>query len=107
MKLIAWEAGGSDTLYHWCPACERLHVIPPKRWIRTGPDESPTYEPSFLQYSVRKLPNNARGNCHYFIQCGEIVFQPDSWHKRNDTVPMPDIPQAVADKLTDEIFRAS
>lgn len=105
MKLTHWEAGGKDTLYHWCPACERLHVIPANRWERTGPDEQPTYSPSFLQYSVRKLPDGVRGNCHYFITDGKLVYQPDSWHGRTDTIPMPDIPEHVLAKLTEELFK--
>lgn len=100
MKLIHWEPGGKDTLYHWCPACEKLHVIPPKGWTRSGPDDSPTYSPSFLQYHVKKSGEN----CHYFIKNGMLEYCPDSWHKRNDTVPMPEIPEDVVKNLTDAIF---
>lgn len=102
MKLICWAPGGADTLYHWCPGCEHLHVIPPKGWTRTGPDESPTYTPSFLQYDAGGNGNN----CHYIITVGVLNFCGDCFHSlRNTAVPMPEIPQRVVDKLTDEVFR--
>lgn len=99
MKLTHWDAGGADTKYHWCPACEKLHVIPPNRWTRTGTDDCPTYSPSFLQYDA-----HPQGNCHYFITGGQIQYCPDSWHGRSDIVPMPDIPDHVIARLTDAIF---
>lgn len=100
MKLTHWTAGGSDTLCHWCPACERLHVIPPNRWTRTGPDDRPSYSPSFLQYDAFGKGKN----CHYILHDGNIMFCGDSWHGRADTVPMPDIPPDILAHLTDAIF---
>lgn len=112
MKLIKWPEdksvqrtpldGSGAHNYHWCPACEKLHVIPDetgRRWQRSGPDEAPTYCPSFLQYDAH--PN---GNCHYNITDGMLQFHPDSWHKRNDLVRMLDIPEATVARLTDAIF---
>lgn len=104
MKLIKWpqnvhEGQGQNT-YHWCPGCERLHVLP-DGWTRTGPDEAPTYTPSFLQHSVRGQGNN----CHYFITAGVIRYQADSWHTLRGDVPMPDIPGHVVARLTEEVFK--
>jgi hypothetical protein len=101
MKLVKWptKAEHGQHTYHWCPACEKLHVLPDS-WSRSGPDEAPSYSPSFLQYDARP-----EGNCHYIITAGVIQFCPDSWHKRGDAVPMPEIPETVLAKLTEEVFR--
>lgn len=111
-KIAVWQPGGADTFYHWCPACEKLHVIPPNGWTRSGPDDAPTYTPSFLQYDVKKIGDSVWGNCHYFIHEGQIQFCPDSWHGRNDLVPLPNIPLTALERLggvvsvkTDEVFR--
>lgn len=104
LKLIHWPPGGADTLYHWCPACEKLHVVPPNRWTRTGPDDCPSYQPSFLQYDVKKVGDSVWGNCHYFIREGHIQFCGDSWHGRTDTVPMPDVPESVLANITAAVF---
>ena len=93
MKLIRWGFGKHT--YHWCPGCECLHVIPPEGWTRTGPDELPTYAPSFLQY-----PTHKHGRCHYLIQGGNLVFQPDCAHSLRGLVAMPDVPQSEVDRLT-------
>lgn len=96
-KLAFWKPGGLETMYHWCPACEELHVLPLDRgWTMTGTVERPTLSPSFLQHD--KPP---KYRCHYFITDGNLLFLPDSWHKRNDTVPMPDIPSELLDGYGD------
>lgn len=100
MKLIKWPADGKSLepfTYHWCPACEKLHVLP-DTWARSGPDDAPTYVPSF-----RHTMRDDR-ICHYVITAGMIQFCPDSWHKREDIVPMPDIPDRVAANLTESVF---
>ena len=93
-KFASWAAGGDDTLYHYCPACECLHVIPPKRWTRTGPAERTTYRPSFLQYTKR-------GNCHYFITDGALFFHNDCWHSMRGQHELPDIPYPLLERLAD------
>ena len=107
IKIAPWTGDNTGALYHWCPACEKLHVIPPNRWTRSGPDDAPSFSPSFLQYDVKGIGNH----CHYIITRGNISFCPDSWHKRNDTVPMPDIPLSALERLngmvgvtTDAVF---
>lgn len=105
MKLAKWPEHQETAQhnYHWCPACEKLHVIPDetgRRWTRSGPDDAPTYSPSFLQYDA-KGPGK---NCHYIITNGILHFCSDSWHGRTDSLPMPNIPQAVLNRLTDAVF---
>lgn len=99
MKLVRWKSA-SSALYHWCPKCERLHVIPPEGWERAGPDEAPTYMPSFKQN-----PSTPERCCHYNILGGHLQFHSDSWHKSTDRVPMPDVPRSVVETLTEQIFR--
>lgn len=109
MKLAYWEAEDRfDVLYHYCPACEKLHIIPTKRgWVRTGPDDSPTYTPSFMQDG-----GDPERRCHYIITNGKINFCGDSWHKRTDSIDMPEIPPEWMTKLhgedrvtTDAVFK--
>ena len=98
MKIAAWKDGGTDTLYHYCPACERLHVIPPNRWTR-GPDDL-TWNPSFLQYDAAGKGKD----CHYFLHGGKIEWAGGSWHGRTGIEDMPDIPDAWLVKLGVETF---
>lgn len=99
MKLVKWPEDTSrhQHTYHWCPACEELHPLP-DRWTREGPDDAPTYRPSFVQHLKR-------GDCHYVITDGRMQYIGDSWHKRDDTIAMPDIPDDVAADLTAELFK--
>lgn len=97
MKLAPWVAGSSRTLYHWCPACEELHVIPPDGWTRSGTDERPTFAPSFGQHT-------RRGYCHYLITDGQLIFQGDCYHSVRGAVPMPDIPEAKMVRLNGSVI---
>jgi len=78
---------------HWCPACEKLHLIRtegPVTWDFDGDLEAPTFSPS-----VKITFGGYAGDpvCHYFIERGQIRFCPDSTHlKAGQTVPMPDLP---------------
>lgn len=102
-KIVHWplgaQSGVSQSAWHWCPACERLHPIPDSGWTRSGSVEAPTYSPSFLQHTTR-------GPCHYWIRDGKLIYCGDSFHRMADqTVDLPHIPKRVMADLTDEIFR--
>lgn len=98
---------GEGRYFHWCPACERMHVLP-DGWTFNGNLEKPTFSPSF-KHSGKRTVNvkgiwtgewhrgadgrPADGTCHYIITDGRIQFCNDSWHKRSDVVDMPPIPE--------------
>lgn len=99
MKLVKWptDPNHHQHTHHWCPGCQRLHVLP-DRWTRTGPDSEPTYVPSFLQHE-------RLGPCHYIITKGVIYFQADCFHSMaGSTIPMPDIPEMTLARLTEAVF---
>lgn len=105
MKIAPWTAEFGGDLYHWCPACEELHVIPVKRWTRSGTDERPTFSPSFGQHLKR-------GYCHYNITDGQLFFHADSYHALRGAVPMPEIPETALEEIdghvgvtTDAVFK--
>jgi hypothetical protein len=105
MKLAPWIESCKDRLYHWCPACETLHVIPEKGWTRTGTDDRPTFTPSFGQ-------TTRRGYCHYNITDGQLFFHVDSYHSVRGNVALPDIPPAALRRLngadyvtSEEVFK--
>lgn len=91
-KIAPWVSAPEAWLYHWCPACEALHVIPATGWTRSGPDDAPTYSPSFGQ-------NTKRGYCHYNITNGRLMFHGDSYHTMRGDVDMPDIPIEALERL--------
>ena len=108
MKLCIYASDARDarpTLWHWCPGCKVTHPIPGNHpdggWTRSGTDEAPTFAPSVLQYAAGKL----HGRCHYFIQAGKILFQPDCDHElKGQTVDLPDMPEAELRKFAaDEV----
>lgn len=102
---------GEGRYFHWCPACEEMHPLPDS-WTFNGTLERPTFSPSFKHSGKRAVVVNGRwtgewhrgpdgkpldGTCHYVITDGKIHFCADSWHKRTDVVPMPDIPTGLQD----------
>ena len=92
MKIKRVSMGGlvADSWRHWCPGCQRNHVIytDPRAqpnghfWTFDGNEERPTFSPSI----------NIVGQCHYFIREGMIQYCSDSKHAlAGITVPMPDL----------------
>lgn len=109
LKFAQWASAPDATLYHWCPACEELHVIPAEGWTRHDgqpEQEDVTYTPSFGQHTKR-------GYCHYNITRGKLIFHGDSYHSMRGEVELPDIPIEVLERKgmtvgvkTDAIFRS-
>lgn len=81
---------------HWCPGCERMHVLPhPRGWTFNGDLERPTFSPSF-----RHDWRDAGGErvCHYFLQDGKLQFCGDAWHGlAGQTVELPALPAWLVD----------
>lgn len=88
-----------------------MHPLP-DGWAFNGDVNKPTFSPSFKHSGIRQVMLNGRwtgewhrgadgkpldGTCHYIITDGQIHFCADSWHKRTDTIPMPPIPEHIAD----------
>lgn len=91
IKFAVWTGAPQGAIYHWCPACEKPHIIPAEGWTKSGSEDRPTFTPSFGQHE-------RKGYCHYNITNGEMVFHADSYHKRNDTVDLPFIPIEVLER---------
>lgn len=87
---------------HWCPGCERMHVIP-DTWTFNGDVNAPTFGPSVrISYngsdaderreSGRRAPSAC---CHYILTGGVINFCGDCTHPLvGQPVPLPDLPPA-------------
>jgi hypothetical protein len=90
-KLKVIDAQPSGKIYVFeCPACKYghpFHVGVPgsPSWEFNGSLDKPTFSPSLLvnQHDPSRL-------CHSFVRDGNIQFLADSWHKRSDTVPLPE-----------------
>ena len=66
----------SDGLFHYCQACDRLHILP-SSWSFNGDYEKPTFSPSF-KHSWGK---NFQKICHYTITDGNIYYCGDCTHE--------------------------
>lgn len=103
---------GQGRYFHRCPACEEMHQLPDNGWTFDGNVDRPTFSPSFKHGGLRARVEKGRwtgewhrgadgkaldGTCHYIITAGMIQFLNDSWHRRSDTIPMPEIPSFITD----------
>jgi len=105
-RYLRTVAGG---FAHWCPGCERLHVImthsdpkfPGPVWSFDGNVEAPTFNPSVrITYNGSDAgqvrPSGSRAPaacCHYFLHGGKLQFCGDSTHElAGQTVPLPELP---------------
>lgn len=91
-------------LFHWCPACERLHPLPSDtgKWAFDGNMERPTFSPSFKHYlngdkgAFRQIVSDKNGRqviCHYILTAGVLNFCSDCTHAMaGQAVPLPPIP---------------
>jgi hypothetical protein len=93
MKLVSPKLlQGTQGYWHWCPACQQLHVLP-NSWEFNGNLIKPTFSPSFRQ----TLDRNGK-TCHYIITDGVLYYCGDCFHEqRGLVVPMPDIPQELGE----------
>jgi hypothetical protein len=98
--MLLKSAGGR--MFHWCPACETVHPIPPHGWTLSGTPERPTFTPSF-KHTFYLPSQKAEVVCHFNLTDGKIEFHRDSWHKRSDIVAMMPIPPEQLKRL-DEVF---
>lgn len=80
-------------LFHWCPACDRMHNIPvntglAKDWLVSGTTFLPTVNPSV------KISAGEKILCHYILEKGLLNYCNDTTHKyTNMVIPLPDIPE--------------
>lgn len=97
---------------HWCPGCERMHVIPTRapysqHWSFDGNVEQPTFSPSVkITYNGRDAGQERDDDCerapqaccHYFVRAGQIEFCGDSTHAlAGKTAPLPPLPEHLRD----------
>jgi hypothetical protein len=89
---------------HWCPGCERMHVVP-DGWEFDGDVERPTFKPSVrITYNgcdAGQLRDGKRAPsacCHYTLTAGKLQFCGDSTHAlAGKTVPLPPLPEGLRD----------
>ena len=87
-KLI--RSGSS--FYHWCPACNEVHMFESPRWTFNMDAEKPDVKPSLLRSATHK-DGTRETECHYFIDYGKISFCSDCPHSfAGKTVDLPDFP---------------
>jgi hypothetical protein len=71
-------------LFH-CPGCGHGHVfLNDGRWTFDGKFDSPTFNPSLINYTDKRVQV-----CHLFVKAGQIQFLSDCTHAlAGQTVPM-------------------
>lgn len=90
-------------LFHWCPACERMHNFPvntgnKKDWLVSGTTLIPTINPSIRLSTI--VNGIEITECHYIIEKGLLNYCNDTTHKyTNQVIPLPDIPEEFWKKL--------
>lgn len=100
-KLHSVQGGFS----HWCPGCERMHIIytdKPHGWDFNNNLDYPTFNPSVrVSYNGpdadtyrkdgRRAPSAV---CHYFLHEGLLKYCSDSTHRlKGQTIPLAEPPQ--------------
>ena len=92
------QQGDPSALWHWCPACERIHPLPLDRgWTFDGNLEKPTFTPSFkheINFGDKKTV------CHYTLTAGVLTFYPDCTHALRGAVPLPELPPEEGNDAT-------
>lgn len=91
-------------LAFWCPGCDSTHVIRVRddqgqrpSWTYNGNPEAPTFQPSILVTSGRRVKpdyvpqeDDPPECCHSFVTDGKIMFLDDCTHElAGKTVPLP------------------
>lgn len=90
MKVARWVAEKEGTEWHYCPACDELHPIPEKGYLRAGTVDMPTFSPPSFGQST-----STNRYCHYSIIDGIITWWSGSWHARTGQEPLPHIPDVL------------
>lgn len=104
-KLRSFAGGDHAGIAHWCPGCNKAHMIWTKNvhgrpvWTWNGDVDRPTTSPSVRCFTTydddhKKLPDGGqRTLCHYFLKDGRIEFCGDCEHELSGkTVDLPDFP---------------
>lgn len=95
----------NDRISFWCPGCNGMMTVCPKRWNWNGDTERPTLSPSILQTCGPFPEDTKRAGqydvCHCFVRDGNIEFCGDCTHDKRGTMPLPTI-DSVIDLHTSE-----
>ena len=106
---------GTGAYFHWCPACQEMHILP-DQWQFNGDLESPTFSPSFKHNGLKLVydatgswtgewERDAAGNtipftCHYILTNGVLNYCGDCTHSlKRQSIPLPDLPEHVRDSV--------
>lgn len=86
----------NERLHFWCPGCDNVMTVCPKRWHWNGDTEKPTLSPSIKQ-TCGPFPDGHTDVCHCFVREGVIEFCGDCTHKLlNTSMPLPEIDTVIA-----------
>jgi hypothetical protein len=106
---------GEGAYFHWCPACEEMHILPDS-WHFNGDLNRPTFSPSF-KHEGSKIIYDAQGKwtgewvrdaagntvpfiCHYILTDGILNYCGDCSHdSAGKNIPLPDLPDFHCDPV--------
>lgn len=80
----------------FCPGCEAVHSIDPKRWVWNGSRDKPVFHPSVLVTWAGVIAGQTVTRvCHSFVTDGKMDFLSDCTHSlAGKTVDIPEWPYA-------------
>jgi len=98
---------------HWCPGCEKMHILP-DNWNFVNHDlEKPTFTPSFKHTGVKTVHVNGKWTgefvkdengkpvpqcCHYILTDGVLNYCGDCTHSlAGKSIPIPPLPEFMKD----------
>ena len=95
MKIVRVGQGEGERIAFWCPGCNAIMQVCPKRWNWNGDVDSPTLSPSILQ-TVGPYPEGSKRAgqkdiCHCFVREGNIEFLGDCTHDKRGVMPLPEL----------------
>ncbi|MCY2967027.1 MAG: DUF6527 family protein [Planctomycetota bacterium] len=100
MKIVKTGSGENGRIHFWCPGCDAMMTVCPKRWSWNGDVDRPTLSPSILQ-TIGPYPEGSKRAgqkdvCHCFVRDGNIEFCGDCTHDKRGTMPLPELESVVS-----------
>ena len=88
-----------DSIGFWCPGCNRMKTVCPKRWHWNGDVDRPTLSPSILEtcgpYPEGTKRAGQKDICHSFVRDGQIEFLGDCTHDKRGLMPLPELESLI------------
>jgi hypothetical protein len=104
-KVVQFGLPGKERLLFWCPGCDTVMQVCPKRWSWNGDVDKPTLWPSIKQTCGPFPEGSSRAGqtevCHCFVRDGNIEFCNDCTHEKRGTMPLPELETVIDLHLND------